>query len=98
VLSRRGCSQAKRRRQAVDKLSADDKTAVILLHKHLLVRIDNTSYAEIHGDTARGAPKGQRPVLVAVRAAMLASKLLKFDDEKPANFLIGRRSARHTPQ
>jgi len=71
---------------------------VILLHKHLLVRIDNTRYAEIHGDTAQGAPKGQRPVLVAVRVAMLASQLLKFDDEKPAKFLIGRRSARHALQ
>jgi len=34
-------------------------------------------------------------VLVATQAAVLVSKLRKFNEEKPATFFIGRRYARH---
>ena len=72
---------------------------MLLLQAHSLVTVDYTGCAAMHV-TQRVVhdwltPKAQRPVLVAALAAVLASKLLKFDDEKPATFFIGRWYARH---
>ena len=59
--------------------------------------VDDTGYAGMHAVTQlvvrRLTPKAQRPVLVAALAAVLAPKLLKFSNEKPATFFIGRRYA-----
>jgi len=83
----------------LDLLGADQKKAVLLLQEHSLVTVDDTGCAAMHAVTQRVVrrltPKAQRPVLVAALAAVLASKLLKFNDEKPATFFIGRRYAVH---
>jgi len=84
----------------LDLLGAGEKKAVLLLQAHSLVTVDDTGCAAMHAVTQRVVrdwltPTAQRPVLVAALAAVLASKLLKFDDEKPATFFIGRRYARH---
>jgi len=45
-----------------------------------------------YSDTTCGVrlmPKTQRPVLVPALAAVLASKLSKFNPDKPATYLIG---------
>jgi len=84
----------------LDLLGADEKKAVLLLQAHSLVTVDNTGCAAMHAVTQLVVrdwltAKAQRPVLVAALAAVLASKLLKFNEEKPATFFIGRRYARH---
>jgi len=84
----------------LDLLGAGEKQAVLLLQAHSLVTVDDTGCAAMHAVTQRVVrnwltPKAQRPVLVAALAAVLASKLLKFHEEKPATFFIGRRYARH---
>jgi len=84
----------------LDLLGANERKAVLLLQEHSLVTVDDTGCAAMHAVTQRVVrdwltPKAQRPVLVAVLAAMLASKLCKFNEEKPATFFIGRRYARH---
>jgi len=84
----------------LDLLVAGEKQAVLLLQAHSLVTVDDTGYVAMHAVTQRAVrdwltPKAQRPVLVAVLAAVLASKLLKFHTEKPATFFIGWRYARH---
>jgi len=73
---------------------------VLLLQAHSLVTVDDTGCAAMHAVTQHVVrdwitPKAQRAVLVAALAAVLASKLLKFDEENPATFFIGRRYARH---
>jgi len=84
----------------LDLLGAGEKKAVLLLQAHSLVTVDNTGCAAMHAVTQLVVrdwftPKAQRSVLVAALAAVLASKLLKFNSEKPATFFIGRRYARH---
>jgi len=84
----------------LDLLGAGEKKAVLLLQAHSLVTVDDTGCAAMHAVTQRVVrdwltPKAQRPGLVAALAAVLASKLRKFNYQKPATFFIGRRYARH---
>jgi len=84
----------------LDLLGAGEKQAVLLLQEHSLVTIDNTGCAAMHAVTQLVVrdwltPKVQRSVLVAALAGVLASKLRKFNEGKPATFFIGRRYARH---
>ena len=84
----------------LDLLGAGEKQAVLLLQAHSLVTVDDTGCAAMHAVTQLVVrdwltPKAQRSVLVAALAAVLASKLRKFNPEKPATFFIGRRYARH---
>jgi len=84
----------------LDLLGAGEKKAVLLLQAHSLVTVDDTGCVAMHTLTQRVVrdwlmPKAQRPMLVAALAAVLASKLRKFHDDKPATFFIGRRYARH---
>jgi len=84
----------------LDLLGADEKKAVILLQEHSLVTVDDTGCAAMHAVTQLVVrdwmtSKAQRPVLVAALAAVLASKLDKFNNEKPTTFFIGRRYSRH---
>jgi len=84
----------------LDLLGADEKKAVILLQAHSLVMVDDTGCVAMHAVTQRVVRdwfmrKAQRPMLVASLAAVLKSKLCKYDDDKPATFFIGRRYARH---
>ena len=79
----------------LDLLSADEKKAVILLQEHLLVTVDDKGGVVIHALTQRMVrdyltAKAQRPVLVAALAKVLAAKLGKFSDAKPATYFIGR--------
>jgi len=84
----------------LDLLGAGEKKAVLLLQEHSLVNVDDKGCAAMHAVTQLVVrdwitPKTQRAVLVAVLAAVLASKLFKFNHEKPVTFFIGRRYARH---
>ena len=84
----------------LDLLGADEKKAVILLQAHSLVMVDDTGCVAMHAVTQRVMRdwfmrKAQRSMLVASLAAVLRSKLCKYDDDKPATFFIGRRYARH---
>jgi len=84
----------------LDLLGTDEKKAVLVLQEHSLVTVDDTGCAGIHAVTQLVVrdwitSKAQRPVLLAALVAVLASKLLKFDHEKPATFFIGYRYSRH---
>jgi len=82
----------------LDLLGADEQKAVLLLQEHSLVTVNDMGCAAMHAVTQlvvrNLAPKAQRPVLVATLVNVLASKLGKFQDEKPATCFIGRRYAR----
>jgi len=84
----------------LDLLSAGEKKAVILLQEHSLVTVDDTGGAAMHALTQlvvrdQLTTKAQRPALVAALAAVLAAKLGKFNEAKPATYFIGRRYVRH---
>jgi len=78
----------------LDILGADEKKAVFLLQQHSLVTVDDTGCVAMYALTQRVVrdltPKVQRPVLVAALAGVLASKLRKFNHQKPMTFFIRR--------
>jgi len=84
----------------LDLLGAGEKKAVLLLQAHSLATVDNTGCVAMHAVTQCVVrdwftPKAQRPGLVAALAAVLASKLRKFNENKSATFFIGWQYARH---